>query len=76
MQIAKMIFICPAKYQGVVHKQKMRNIDGTTTPKSHTENPDTRPPFTMAEIIFLNASITITNKNGDSGSPVSSHGSH
>jgi hypothetical protein len=34
-----------------------------------TENPKRRPPLTMAESILLKASITITKRNGDKGSP-------
>lgn len=32
-----MIRIYLAKNQGVIYKQKVRNIDGTTTPRPHQE---------------------------------------
>jgi hypothetical protein len=34
-----------------------------------TEKPENRPPFTIAEIILLNAFIIIMNTKGDKGSP-------
>jgi hypothetical protein len=34
-----------------------------------TENPDKRPPFTVAEIILLKACVAIINCKGDKGSP-------
>jgi hypothetical protein len=41
----------------------------STTPEclDPTENPERRPPLTVAESILLKASITITKRNGDKG---------
>jgi hypothetical protein len=59
----KMIWVSPTENQSIIIEQKVRDINFTNIEL------DNKPPLIVVEIILPNASITMTNSEGDRWSP-------